>query len=148
MDTNEQKQGEAYAFIYSSASEDEIRNELPLVRELARTPSSLEFNFYKGINPKEFAQGTELEEIARDAELGELAIDAKLGEIAQRAIYRGNNYTMRASLKGATNERTSSELNDIINTLYQSNLRETFLKDGEYVGGIVYEKEGVYEFRA
>ena len=121
--------GKAYGFIYSSASEGEIKEQVPNVRDLAHTPSSLELQVHAGINPNEF----------RD--------DSELQELAQSAIRDGNNYTFVASLKGATNERTAGELGDIVNTFYNSPLQSKFLtEEGKYLGGIVSNQYGRYEF--
>ena len=125
---NKQKRGKAYAFIYSSASEREIKDYLPLGRERANVHSSLELEIRQGINPKEFNED-------------------ELVELAESALNIGNNYTMKAGLKDATNERTANELGDLLNEFYQSPLQENFLKDGGYYGWIVYEENGRYQFK-
>ena len=53
---------------------------------------------------------------------------------------------LKAELPKATNRQTAKELGDVMNTLYQSPLQETFQRDGKYSGGIVYKENGQYEF--
>ncbi len=137
MDIDKKQEGRAYAFISSSASESEIKEYLPLARERAHTPDSLEFRFHKDIFPLEHLMSIQV----RPA-------DSELFKLAQSALDMGNNYTMEAYLPNATNERTAGELGDLLNEFYQSPLQKKFLReDGKYWGGIVYKEGEEYVFK-
>ena len=113
--------GKAYGFIKCDKSKAQIEELLPLIRELAQTPSQLELSVVQGIKK---SQG-----------------DRKLHETVIRELQEEGqcNYAYEARLPGATNEQTARELKDIFNASYNSPLFEP-RPSGVY--GIVVYKQG------
>lgn len=118
------KAGKAYGFFDCSASKEAIEAELPAIRIELKTPNELELSLIEGMD--------------------NIRGDKRLTDLAQEAKQDGMRYVMEATYPGATNERTSGELQALlINT---SNL--LFCRTNEHIRGkVVYEEKGEYVFR-
>ena len=103
--------GDAYSFFYCNASKNEIEEELPRAKRLAKSPANLELILEEGIDPEMFD-------------------NSELKTIANENIKNGRNYTMIAVLPNATSERACGELKDVYNSLYASPIGSKFYKDG------------------
>lgn len=120
--------GEAYGFFYCDTGKEAIERELPTIRELAQTPSEIEIKLIDDI--KGFSKG--------------IKDDEELRNLSQEALKSGINYVLHAKCPNATNERTASEVGDILNQAYQSPL---YKKDEEFRGDVVYKEKGRYLFK-
>lgn len=118
------KKGKAYGFINCSASREQIEAELPTIRELVETPSSLE--------------------ISITDDLRNVKGDKKLTALAQEANRARLNYMFQAEYPNRNNEEAADELAAILNQAYQSPL---YTEGKQFTGAIVYEKNGRYVFR-
>lgn len=91
------------------------------MRQMASSPSDLELTLIDGP-----------ENVKGDSELMEIAAEAKS---------YGFHYAMVAKCPSKTNKETGSELGDVLNSMYQSDL----YKDGsQYRGSIFVEENGHY----
>jgi hypothetical protein len=113
-----EKTGKAYGFFYYAGDKQAIQKELPAIRATVNTPSEMRLSLTDMDNFN--ARG-----------------DSELAEIAQRAKDARINYVVEADLPGNSNERTASELGDILNgvkyCLYDSS--EPFRSEIFYRGG-------------
>ena len=116
--------GKAYGFFDCRASENEIRAEIPTIRELAQTPSEVDISLIGDI----------------DSMTG----DSYLTSIAKDMKNAGIKYALEATYPGETNEKTADEVVTFLNQTYQT---ELFEKGEPFRGEIVFEKEGEYVFR-
>lgn len=109
--------GKAYGFFDLNARKEEIKREIPLIRESSKTPEKLELILTKDIDSLNV--GSDLLQIEQE-------LDPK--------------YVIEATCPDYTNEQTAHELSAILNNTYQS-LHQT----GEpFRGEVVYEKNGGY----
>ncbi len=116
--------GKAYGFFYCSATKEAIEAALPTVRIYIKTPNELELSLMEGM----------------DNTRG----DKRLADLAQEAKQDGMRYVMEATYPGATNERTSGELQALLINTSNS----LFCQTNEHMRGkIVYEEKGEYVFR-
>lgn len=95
--------GEAYTFFDCKASREEIEKELPTIRQISNTPDELELYLTQEINPDNFRH-------------------PELREVAKQAKKAGIKYSIKANYVNATNEKTASELTDIMRNAYASPL--------------------------
>jgi hypothetical protein len=116
--------GKAYGFFYCNASKQEIKTELPTIRELVKTPSQLELSLTEGMD--------------------NLKGDKRLIALAQEAKQDGINYMLQATYPNRTNKDTADEVASILNQAYQSPLYEA---NAPFKGAVVYEEKGDYVFR-
>ena len=119
------KRGKAYAFFDCKASKQEIEAELPLIRDITRTPSNLELSLTDDI--------------------GSVGTDPDLMPIIQEARDSGMKYALRAVNPNSDNRTTANELSTILNQTYQSHL---YQKNEPFKGGITYKENGKYNFVA
>lgn len=121
------REGKAYGFFDCSASKEAIEAELPAVRIDTKTPKELELSLIEGM----------------DQLRGELN-DADLLSIVRKAKEDGMKYVMKATYPGATNEKTSGELQALLINTSNS----LFCQTNEHIRGrFVYEEKGKYIFR-
>ncbi len=113
--------GEAYGFFDCSASKEQIKAELPDIRDDARTPHSLELLLIEG---PENLKG-----------------DERLMRIAQLAVNARLKYVLHAKLPEEPNRRVSNELADIMNSLYRSPLCDP---NEPFRAEVVHEENGEY----
>ena len=113
--------GEAYAFFDCNASQQQIEQEIPTIRNLTQIPNELEIYLMKGLDSVK--GGPELRQITQEAR------DA------------GIKYAIRANHPNATNRQTAGELAQILNQAYQSPL---FEEGEEFRGAIFYKQNGNY----
>ena len=122
-----QKIGEAYGFFYCTASKEAIEAELPAVRIDTRTPKELELSLAEGMD-----------------NLRRVSNNADLLSIVREAKEDGMRYVMKATYPGATNEKTSEELQALLINTSNS----LFCQTDEHISGkIVYKDKGKYVFR-
>ncbi len=113
--------GEAYGFFYCDASKQEIKAELPTIRELVKTPPQLELYLSKCMDGIEG--------------------DEELTALAQEAKQEGINYILKATCPNETNKYAADAVADIVNQLYNTPLYED---NTEFKGGVVYKENGKY----
>jgi hypothetical protein len=101
MTTKDLDVGIAYGFFYCDAQKEEIEEELPTIRKLAKTPSELELSLNKCME-----------------------CDGDIADFAQEEEQRGRNYVLEATCPGKTNENIADELESIFNQTYLTNLYE------------------------
>lgn len=119
--------GRAYGFFDCNASKEAIEAELPAVRIDTRTPKELELSLVEGM----------------DQLRGGLN-DADLLSIVRKAKEDGIRYVMKATYPGATNEKTSGELQALLINTSNS----LFCQTNEHIRGrVVYKEKGEYIFR-
>jgi hypothetical protein len=121
--------GEAYAFFDCNASIEQIAEEIPTIRTLAKTPRRLELflrvNALPVISYNSF-----------DSELLRICLDAKDADI---------KYVLAArSPPNITNLQTADELAAILNQAYQSLL---YQEGEQFRGEVVYKDRERYVFR-
>jgi|SRR3989344_3662823 len=116
--------GKAYGFFDCRASKAEIESEIPTIRRLVKTPSTLELNLIEGA---EFLEG-----------------DTELMQIAAEARETGKKYVIEATLPKATNRQTADELVGILNQVYQFTL---YQNDKSFRGEILYKENDEYVSR-
>lgn len=116
--------GKAYGFFNCDASKEEIEAELPAIRDYAQIPSELEIVLIEGM----------------DAVKG----DNKLMSIVREAQDAGIRYFVEATYPTATNDAAADEIAALLNQAYQSPL---YHEGAEFIGHIVYDKNGEFVFR-
>lgn len=115
--------GKAYAFFNCSASKEEIEAELPTIREYARTPEELDLSLVEGMN--------NLESRAKQRN------DTKLLSLAQGAGRAGRRYCLEGTYPNSDNLSTATELKDVLNTAYASDL----FPEGKFHREVLYFNE-------
>jgi hypothetical protein len=116
--------GKAYAFFNAYASKSQIEAELPLIRQLARTPKNLELTLIEGVE--------------------DLRGDKQIRDIAKEAKDCGIRYVIQARCPKKDNKETADEIAAVLNQAYQSPL---YSKDEDFYGKILYRKNSQYRER-
>lgn len=117
--------GQAYGFFYCGASPQAVKNELPKIRNLVKTPSPLELSL----------TGTQ------DLKPGDPRLDA----LAQEADRAGLNYVVQATYPGQPNRTAANEVAAVLDQGYQSPL---YRPKEPFKGAITYREKGRPVFRA
>ncbi len=122
--------GTAYGFFDCTASKEAIESELPTVRIDTETPNELELSLMEGMD--------QLRRL-----IGALN-DVDLLQITRKAEEDGMRYVMEATYPGATNEKTSGELQALLINTSNS----LFCRTSEHIRGrVVYKDKGKYVFK-
>ncbi len=119
--------GNAYALFACRASKDEIEKELPVLRNVAQTPGSLETKLFSGV-----------------PDLPETREHPDLRDILHVARGEGINYTMAAQSPRLTNKQAAGELTHLLDIVYAGS--SLYYPKEPFRGQVVYEENGRYEF--
>jgi hypothetical protein len=119
-----EKIGKAYGFFYYAGGKRAIQNEIPAIRKKVYTPLEMKLSL-RGID---------------NLNTGE---DSALAEIAERAKSAKMNYVIEADLPGRSNQRTASEVGDILNGIRY----HLYDQRAPFCAGIVYQKGKKYVFK-
>ncbi|HII16153.1 MAG TPA: hypothetical protein HA362_07650 [Nanoarchaeota archaeon] len=120
------KDGEAYGFMYCSATTQQIITELADAREITQAPSML------GID------------LVAQVDQIDTSGDSALADIVQRAKAEKMSHVIKASMPNAGNRRVAGLLGNIIDGLYASPL---YPAGAPYCAGVVYKKGAEYVFK-
>ena len=135
--------GEAYAFFDCNSSKEDIESELPLIRELVKTPQRLELLLTdKGVN-WDSRFGKELQILSEQSiKAGHERSKMFSAENSLRLFsVLGCRYFIQATYQNGTNRDTANEVASILNQAYQSPLYEA---NTPFRGAVVYEENGKY----
>jgi len=135
----ESSAGVAYAFFDCDAPIDVLNQDMPRIREAARTPNGLQLKLCEGV------EGLVLDDELR----GCLAEPANYRVMSSERIKQGYEaearplgsmrYAIAAEMKGVDNKRVASELGDILNVTRKYNTDQ-----GLFRGAIAYRENGEY----
>ena len=119
--------GIAYGFFYYMFDTEDIREEIPDLRDVTKVPKELTLDLIKGV------------------ENVDTSADSQLAEIVNKAKRSKMNHVFKATLPNSGNRRVANKLGNLLNGLYQSaNLYDI---DEPFCAGIVYKRGEKYVFR-
>lgn len=146
------KIGEAYAFLDCDASLDEIREEMPKIRDLAETPSELEITLSEVEVKDAILIGKEKKKSKSLSYkiVPKVSVDdtSAFKEMDPRVILAyfnnpeviGTRYMIRGVMPNATNKDVAMELASVLNVAYSSPLFES----GKFWREIMYKDKRKY----
>lgn len=136
--------GEAYGFFKCNASNEEIKEYMPTILELAQTPSELELSLIEGIDKVDSSLTHLVSKLGKESQSSTVELANLLNKFGDEIKKLGINYVFQAKYPHATNVQTANELADILNQTYNSPLYKTREK---FFGEIIYKDKGRYVFR-
>lgn len=116
--------GEAYGFFYYGKDTQDIKKELPSIKDCAQTPSALELTLTEGVR-----------NITTN--------DPALLSIIKKAEKYHMSHVLKATMPNVGNRRVAQELGDIMNVMYM----QFYAQNEPFNAGIVYKIGEKYVFR-